>query len=417
MVSVGAPGASAAYVSASDVSAAISAPSSGGATFPATGTITNTGYLTQSGNSTLTISASGGSVGGLPSGCVASAGAAVCTVANLASGAAKSWTVTVTPNVGATSVTTTAVAKSAQAELNVFPDNANNSASTATGVLFSVDASLSNNPTVVRFGDDTLLTASVANTAAPQNVTFSLATGGTYDPALPLPSGCSATGGGATVNCTASYAAGQTRSFDIAVITPASGTSITSTVNATGASGGSDSASVDTSLFSDATAFVPQSDHLASTAPHSTSDFFVKPGSAPGLFLDLNEVALASGTNCGATACGQFAVEALFPNSGTYSGSDPAHPFEWDISYGKLACNGGGAPKCTEVLYYIPSGATVAIKMPKCQSFGLPNATLTNVNQVCMQNAVKSLSGVWTFRVALLRDIIIPIIGGTSGAK
>jgi hypothetical protein len=54
--------------------------------------------------------------------------------------------------------------------------------------------------------------------------------------------------------------------------------------------------------------------------------------------------------------------------------------------------------------------------MPTCSTFGGPTATLTSVNQVCLQNLVKS-GQTWTFTVALLRDIVIPIIGGTSGTK
>ena len=54
--------------------------------------------------------------------------------------------------------------------------------------------------------------------------------------------------------------------------------------------------------------------------------------------------------------------------------------------------------------------------MAKCQTFGQATATLTNVNQVCLQNATKQGAN-WTFRVALLRDIVIPIIGGVAGAK
>ena len=413
---IGAPSASAAIISLSDVAASISAPlSATGASFPATGTITNTGVLPQSGTSTLTLSATGGTLSGLPAGCAASGASAVCSVADLASGAAKSWTVTVTPTGALSSVTTTAVAKSALPELNVLPDSANNSASTATGVLFTVDAALSNAPPVVRHGNDTLLTASVTNTAAPQSVTVSVATGNVYDPALALPTGCSPANGGATVNCVAFYATGQTRSFDIAVVTPTSGNSITSTATATGAQGGSDSASVVTELFAEATAFVPQGQNLTTKQANHSSTFYVTEGSAPGLILDLNEAVLPAGTMCGAEPCQQEAAEALFPNSGTYSGSNPDKPFLWDISYGKMRCNDTTNEKCRRVVYYIPSGGTVPIPAADCATYGQATARLRHVDEVCVQNMLDSGAGNRVFRMALLRDIVIPILSGASG--
>ncbi len=169
-------------------------------------------------------------------------------------------------------------------------------------------------------------------------------------------------------------------------------------------------------LFADATAFVPNGDHLANTAPHTVTDFLVQTGSAPGLFLDLNEVDI-NGTLCGTSPCGRYAAEALFPNSGTYSGNNPSKPFLWDISYGQLSATATGTPKLLRRPVLHPVGLRlVSIKMPKCQTFGQATATLTNVDQVCLQNTTKSGS-TWTFRVALLRDIVIPIIGGASGAR
>ncbi|MEY2425406.1 MAG: hypothetical protein QOI61_978 [Actinomycetota bacterium] len=414
-VGINASPARAAIVSASDVAASLTAPTSAGGGFPATGTITNTGAFSQPAGSTLTFAASGGTFSGLPAGCAVSGATRVCTAGALAPGVAQSFTLTVTPNLGSTSVVTTATAKSKNAELNVFPDNANNVATATTNVVFNVSTALSSNPTTVRNGDDTLLTATVTNSQGAQNVTLVVNTGGTYDSQLALPAGCAASGGGATVTCTHAYGVGQTRSFDIAVASPASGSSMTSTATATGAFGGSDSKSTTTGLFADATAFVPNGDHLGNTAPNTVTDFTVALGSAPGLFLDLNEVDI-NGTLCGTTTCGRYAAEALFPNSGTYSGNNPAKPFLWDISYGQLSCNGNGNPNCTDVLWVIPSGSVVATKIVKCQTYGQATATLTNVNQVCLQNATKSGSN-WTFRIALLRDIVIPIIGGVSGQR
>ena len=261
---------------------------------------------------------------------------------------------------------------------------------------------------------DTLLTVGVTNTGAAQNINFSVSTGNVYDPQLALPAGCVPADAGATVNCTAGYGPGQAKSFDIAVKTPATGTSITSTVAAVGSVGGSDSASIDTAMSGDAVSFSPGGDCQSSVDPNTVTNFCVPVGSAPGLFIDLNEVILPEGTACTGTAkCKREAAEALFPNSGYYSGSDPNHPFLWDISYGKLTCNGAGAPKCTDVLFYIASGTSSPVKMQKCLTFGLGTAKLLNVNQVCLQNAVKSGDS-WTFTVALLRDIVIPIIGGLA---
>ena len=266
---------------------------------------------------------------------------ATCTADALAAGAAQSFPVTVTPNVGATSVNTTATSTAANGELNVLPDNANNVASAATSVAYSVGSlSLSSNPTTVRNGDDTLLTAAVNNSGAPQSITLTVNTGGTYDSRLALPAGCTASGG--TVTCTNAYTTGQTRSFDIAVATPATGDSMTSSATATGAGGGSKTASTTTGLYADATAFVPAGDSLSNAGTVTSTDFAVPTGSAPGLFLDLNEVSIA-GQDCGATKCYEKAAEALFPSDGTYSGSDPAHPFVWDITYNiHQSCNGIG---------------------------------------------------------------------------
>jgi hypothetical protein len=193
---------------------------------------------------------------------------------------------------------------------------------------------------------------------------------------------------------------------------------MTTGLGAAGANGGSASANVVTNLFADATAFVPQGKSLNDVEAKLTQKFSVPTGSAPGLFLDLNQANIPPGTMCGSTACESFGAEALFPGTGTYSGNDPAHPFLWEINFGKLACNGGGAPKCTDILYVILSGQTTPTRLERCASYGQTPAYLTNVDQVCLQNAVKSAPGVWTFTIALLRDIVIPPIGGVvSGSN
>jgi hypothetical protein len=324
--------------------------------------------------------------------------------------------VTVTPNLGVSTVTTVADVVAANGEVNVFPDNANNSASAVTNLAYSVSISGVSKPDQVRNGDDALVTASVTNNDAPQNVTLTITTANGYDPALALPAGC-APSGTTKVVCTNSYVAGQTRSFDVAVKTPSSGSTMQTGLGAAGQSGGTASVNVQTNLYANATAFVPAGKSLSATARATTQTFNVPVGSAPGLFLDLHVVDIPAGTMCGATPCNSYAAEALFPNSGTYSGSDPNHPFVWDINYGKLTCNGIGTPKCTDVLYYIASGQTTPQKLLACSSFGKAAAVLRNVDEVCLQNAVKLTTGTWRFTVALLRDIVIPPIGGITSGK
>jgi hypothetical protein len=338
----------------------------------------------------------------------------------MAPGAAISKSVTVTPNTGATTVTTVANVVAAGGELNVFPDNANNSASAVTNLAYNVSLSGVSKPDQVRNGDDALVTASVTNTGAAQTITLTFNTANGYDSALALPVGCVSANGGAKVVCTNTYTANQSRSFDVAVKTPASGATMTTGLTAAGSSGGSASVNVTTNLYSNATAFVPAGKSLTDTnTPKNTTQTFAVPtGSAPGLFLDLHVADIPSGTMCGSTQCNSYGAEALFPNNGTYSGSDPNHPFVWDINYGKLTCNGIGTPKCTDVLYYIASGTTTPQKLLQCQTYGKAQATLRNVNEVCLQNAVKQSSGSWKFTVAVLRDIVVPPIGGViSGSK
>ena len=405
-------------LSASDVAASIAVPSMTSGSFTAVGTITNSGLLSQNAGSKLIISASGGAVTSAPAECPISGGVATCTVGAISPGAAINESVTVTPNTGVTTVTTVANVVAANGELNVFPDNSNNSASSVTNLAYNVSLSGVSKPDQVRNGDDALITASVTNNNAAQNITLTVTTANGYDPALALPAGCAPANGGAKVICTNSYGLNQTRSFDIAVKTPASGATMQTGLSAVGQNGGSASVNVTTNLYSNASAFVPAGKNLTDTERNTTQTFNVPVGSAPGLFLDLHVVDVAAGTKCGTVNCNSYAAEALFPNSGTYSGSDPNHPFVWDINYGKLACNGIGTPKCTDVLYYIASGQTTPAKLLQCQTFGQAQAVLRNVNEVCLQNAVKLGSGAWNFTVALLRDIVIPPIGGViSGSK
>jgi hypothetical protein len=405
-------------LSASDVAASIAVPSMTSGSFTAVGTITNSGLLSQNAGSKLIISVSGGAVTSAPAECPISGGVATCTVGAISPGAAINESVTVTPNTGVSTVTTVANVIAANGELNVFPDNSNNSASSVTNLAYNVSLSGVSKPDQVRNGDDALITASVTNNNAAQNITLTVTTDNGYDPALALPAGCAPANGGAKVICTNSYALNQTRSFDIAVKTPTSGATMQTGLSAVGQNGGSASVNVTTNLYSNASAFVPAGKSLTDTERNTTQTFSVPTGSAPGLFLDLHVVDVPSGTMCGTSSCNSYAAEALFPNSGTYSGSDPNHPFLWSINYGRLNCNGAGAPKCTDVLYYIASGQTTPQKLLQCQSYAKATAVLRNVNEVCLQNAVKLGSGSWNFTIALLRDIVIPPIGGViSGSN
>jgi hypothetical protein len=342
-------------VSASDVAASISVPSMTSGSFSAVGTITNSGLLSQNAGSKLIVSVSGGAVTSAPAECPISGGVATCTVGAISPGAAISEMVTVTPNTGVSTVTTVVNVVAANGELNVFPDNANNSASAVTNLAYNVSVSGVSRPDQVRNGDDALITASVTNTNAAQNITLTVTTANGYDTALALPAGC-APSGSTKVVCTSSYALNQTKSFDIAVKTLASGSSMQTGLSAVGANGGTASVNVTTNLYANASAFVPAGKTLTDNERATTHTFSVPSGSAPGLFLDLHVVDIPSGTMCGSTACNSYAAEALFPNSGTYSGNDPLHPLLWDINYGKLTCNGIGTPKCTDVLYVILSG-------------------------------------------------------------
>jgi hypothetical protein len=406
-------------LSASDVAASIAVPSMTSGSFTAVGTITNSGLLAQNAGSKLIISASGGAVTSAPAECPISGGVATCTVGALSAGQAISESVTVTPNTGVSNVTTVANVVAANGELNVFPDNSNNSASSVTNLAYNLSLSGVSRPDQVRNGDDALITASVTNNNAAQTITLTVNTANGYDSALALPAGCAPANGGAKVVCTHSYGINQTRSFDIAVKTPATGSTMSTGLSAAGANGGTASVTVTTNLYANATAFVPAGKSLTdtNTPKNTTQTFNVPTGSAPGLFLDLHVVDIPSGTMCGSVACNAYGAEALFPNSGTYSGNDPNHPFVWDINYGKLTCNGIGTPKCTDVLYYIPSGTTTPQKLLQCVSYAKAQAVLRNINEVCLQNVVKLNTGTWKFTVAVLRDIVIPPIGGITSNK
>ncbi|HVT78920.1 MAG TPA: hypothetical protein VHD87_17900 [Acidimicrobiales bacterium] len=399
----------------SDVSAAVTAPASATGAFSAVGTITNSGNINQPAGSRLTFTPASGAVTAAPVGCSIAGGAASCTVGALSAGRSASFAFTVTPKAGVASVTSRVDVAAAIFEQNVL-DPTNNTASAVTTIPYAVDASITNRPSDVRYGEDTLLSSTVTNTGAPQTVNVSLATGSTLDTRVALPAGCSGAGG--TLSCSFSLGAGASKTFDTAVTAPTSGTSFTSTLTATGASGGTKSASVVTTTSAHSQAFVPAGDDLAYAGSNQNTDFNVPAGSAPGAFVQLDEKTL-NNVPCGSSHyCVTQAAEALFDNSGTYSGSDPNHPFAWKITYNvKQSCNANydhDADDCQNTIYWIPSGQTAAQPMATCSTYGGTQAKLVNVDTPCLQNLTKATNGYVTYTVALLRDIVIPIIGGVS---
>lgn len=401
----------------SDVSASISAPSAANGAFSVQGTITNSGTLNQPAGSTLTFSATNGSVTSAP-GCTLSAGAAVCSVGALSPGQAVTVAVAVTPAPGAVSVGSTVQATAAQLESNVL-DSTNNTASTATGVAYGVDAALSNQPQNVLRGDDTLLSATVTNTKAPQTVNAVIATGGTVDTRIALPAGCTKSADNKNVNCSFALASGQSRSFDVAVATPTNVNSITSTLTATGASGGSKSVSVTTNVYDNAQAFVPEGDSLSYQGSNQKTVFSIPFGSTTGggTFLQLTERDL-TGVTCGGKPCISKGAEALFPSDGKYSGQNINKPYIWEISYDeRQTCNGGGAGSgCLIDMYWIATNGTTTQPMPLCPTYNTTAAPrLANIDTPCLVKAPeKRTKGFATYTVAVLRDIVIPIVSSVG---
>lgn len=412
----------AALLRISNVSVYVSAPEEAVAAFPATVTIKNTGTLGQPPGSEATLSVQRGTISNLPAGCKVKHGKTQCRAWKLQPGQTQSFTFTVNPSPAATSVFTAAVVKAAKGEFNVPGDDRGDFDGKRTTMRFAFGLDLTSEPTEVRNGDDTLLSAKVTNSGTPQTITTTIATGNQADPDFALWSECDASEDLTTVTCTSAFGVGEVKTFDVAVVTPATGSSLRSTATATGSVGGTASDSADTSLFEEATAFVPEGQELSSEGEDTQTTFTVPDDSAPGLFLDLNEVELPTGTQCGSHPCHTNAAEALWPNDQTYSGNDPAHPFVWDITYNvEQFCGSGSEPTCYfNPIYYIPSGSTTAVPMPKCSTFTATapaNApVLDNVDQVCL-NFVTWTADSATYQVALLRDIIIPIISGLSRGR
>lgn len=396
----------------SDVAASVSAPAIAPGSLTVVGTIRNSGTLSQPAGSKLTYTPTGGTITSAP-GCTIAAGTATCTVGGLAPGTSVSLTFGVTANSTATSVASVVKVTAAQLETNVL-DPTNNTASAVTSIVrpYSVDAALSNNPTDVHYAEDTLLTLTASNPQTAQTVNVALASGGVVDGRIALPAGCTASG--ANVNCSFALGAASSKSFDVAVTAPNNGTGFTSTLTVTGASGGSKSVSVTTTTSPQSQAFVPSGDSLTYSGSNQTTTFKVPAGSTQGggTFLTLREVNL-EGTMCGTQPCIKQAAEAVFPGSGPYSGQDVTKPFIWEINYNeRQVCNGGGNG-CLIDVYWIPTGGTVAQPMALCTTDPITQAPrLTDINAPCLVRVDKTVKGFAKYTVAVLRDIVIPIISG-----
>ncbi len=422
LVTIGLGGAPAKAVSVSNTVVWVSAPDTSPGPFQAAATIRNTGTVTQPSGSKVTLAAERGTIGNLPSTCkVTKKGKIECTAGRLYPGQSQAFAFRVSPATNATSVFTTATGESAWGEFNVGSYDGDFDGK-LTRIPYSVALDLTSAPAQVRHGDDALLTAKVTNGGLAQNVTLTVSTGNVRDTAQSnFPEDvCDTSEDLATVTCAAvPFAAGETKSFDIAVVTPASGPSLSSSASATGSVAGSVSDAVTTPLSEEAQAFVPEGEQLTSEGVDTETTFTVPDDSAPGLILDLNEVTIAK--DCGGTPCHEKAAEAIFPNEGTYSGHKLNHPFVWDITYNvDQTCDEAGENCLFNPIFYIPSGSQTAVSMPKCSTFvrsGAPaDPVLDHVEQVCL-NFVTWTATAATYQVALLRDIIIPIIGGARGAR
>jgi hypothetical protein len=403
-----------------DVAAAISAPTSAAGLFAATGKITNTGALGQPAGSTVSFTLTGGSVSAVPAGCVISGSGAVCTAGSLNPGASQSFTLTEAPAAGSTNVQTVVRSQAAFVEISVPPPNPNDDTATAnTSVLYKLDVTLTNNPSNVLLGNDTLLSAKVTNNGVPQSgVTLTITTGGTADPALALPAGCASANGGANVVCSnVALSTGQTKQFDVAVTSPTSGSSMTSTATATGANGSTGSASVSTTLSANAQAFVPQGHSLSYSSSAVNDTFSVPQGAAPGIFLTLRQADI-TGTMCGTSPCNSIAAEAVFPSNGTYQATDPNHPLIFRVAYTfKQTCNGIGTPSGCNAVYWIGSGSTTAQQVQPCPTYSQTReqaARMADPNTPCLNFVNKTTQGLVTYSIALLKDISIPIISGVA---
>ena len=384
-----------AAVSVSNVIVTVAAPDESVGTFQSTVTVKNTGTLSQPSGSEVSLTTDAGTISNLPAGCkVTKKGKIECTAGPLSPGASQSFKVSVTPDEGATSVSSRAEVEAAMSEFGMLEDDGDTDEK-VTQIVSGVGLGLTNNPQTVTRGKATLLTANVTNRMPAQEITLVVNTGSVSDDE-PV-EGCEGEGT-PTLTCTASYAALETKSFDIVVISPATPpelSSFRSTATASGALG-SGTAEVDTGLTDEVQAYVPEGEQIESGDEDDTTQttFTVQEGSTAdgeGVPVEINEVQDPDRA-CGEASrpCFVTAAEALFPNGG----NDVKKPFIWDITYNVVQENCGSACPLFPEVFYVPSGAdpeAPALSMEKCPSFAFPGSTrcspprsLDHPDQVCL---------------------------------
>jgi hypothetical protein len=307
-----------------------------------------------------------------------------------------------------------------QPDLNAPQPDDDESASATTQLPYDLDVGLSGSPQIIQQGSDTLLHATVHNAGNAQSSTLTVATGGTVDTRLPLRAGCTMDSAQATVTCaTGVIAAGGTYAADISIASAPTATSMTSTATVTPQAdnppdGSDETASWTTTVTSTAQAFVPQTGALSFASSDSVVNdtFSVPQGSAPGIFLTLDEATVSA--VCGTGTCNPHAAEAVFPATGQYAATDPSHPLVFDITYNvKQVCNGLGTPSGCLPIFWMEPGQTVATQVLQCPTYSQTTRQaprMNNGNAPCL-NFVFKTTGIVTYEVALIKDIVIPFLG------
>jgi hypothetical protein len=146
-----------------------------------------------------------------------------------------------------------------------------------------------------------------------------------------------------------------------------------------------------------------------------SDQFTVRSGSAPsGIILTLDEASV--NVQCGTTKCISTAAEAIFPAASTFQAANVSNPLEFDITYNiKQSCNGKGTPSGCLPIYWIGSGSTTAQPVAQCPSYATnqPNPpVMSDPNAPCLNFIAHDPTGVVTYEVALLKDIVLPLLGG-----
>ena len=99
----------------------------------------------------------------------------------------------------------------------------------------------------------------------------------------------------------------------------------------------------------------------------------------------------------------------------TYFSYDVTKPFIWEIKYSeRQVCNGNGNG-CLIDVFWIPTGATTTRPMSVCPTFGTTQAPrLATIDEPCLVKVDKNVKGYSTYTIAVLRDIVIPIISSLT---